>query len=274
MAILAGASLSISGLLMQTIFRNPLAGPYVLGISSGASLGVAITVLGASSLPFLAYFTGNWAVAISGVLGSGIVLIIVLSMASKVNDIMTILILGLMFGSGISAVVSILQYFSNSVILKNYILWTLGSLSSTTSSQIQILFPIIAITITATFFLSKTLNAMYLGEETAKSMGVNIKLTRLIIFSLTSVLTGLITAFCGPIGFIGIAIPHIARIFFKTANHNILIPGTIFMGAVLMLISDIISQVPGYNIIIPINSVTALIGIPVIFWIILKKKRI
>ncbi len=257
---------------MQTIFRNPLAGPYVLGISSGASLGVAITVLGASSLPILASLGGSWTIAISGVLGSGIVMIIILSMASKVNDIMTILILGLMFGSGISAIVSILQYFSGSAILKNYILWTLGSLSNTTNTQLQILLPIILSALIASFFLSKILNAMYLGEESAKSMGINIKRTRFIVFVLTSILTGLITAFCGPIGFIGIAIPHIARLYHKTANHNILIPGSILLGAVVMLVSDIISQVPGYNIILPINSVTALIGIPIIFFIILKRK--
>ncbi len=257
---------------MQTIFRNPLAGPYVLGISSGASLGVAITVLGAGSLPILASFSGSWSIAVSGVLGSGVVLIIILSMASKVNDIMTILILGLMFGSGISAIVSILQYFSGSAILKNYILWTLGSLSNTTSSQLQILLPIILLALLSTFFLSKILNAMYLGEESAKSMGINIRQTRFIVFMLTSILTGLITAFCGPIGFVGIAIPHIARLFHRTANHNILIPGSILIGAVIMLISDIISQVPGYNFVIPINSVTALIGIPIIFFIILKKR--
>ena len=179
-----------------------------------------------------------------------------------------------MFGSGISAIVSILQYFSNAAFLKNYVIWTLGSLSNTSNSQLYILFIIIFIGLIAAFFLSKILNTLYLGEEYAKTMGVNVKLARFFIFLITSVLTGIITAFCGPIGFIGIAIPHITRLFLKTANHKYLILGTILLGSLFMLISDIISQLPGSNSILPINSVTALIGIPVIIWVILRKKRI
>ena len=273
--ILAGAALSVSGLLMQTVFRNPLAGPYVLGISSGASLGVAILILGVGGIYSISAmsFLGSWSIAAAGIVGAAFVLFIILGVATRIDDIMTILILGIMFGSGISAIVSILQYFSNAAVLKNYVIWTLGSISSTSMSQIYIIAPLILLGLIISFLLSKVLNTMYLGEEYAKTMGVKIKLIRFVIFLITSVLAGLITAFCGPIGFIGIAIPHITRMILKTANHYYLMLGTILLGSTFMLISDIISQLPGSDSVIPINSVTALIGIPIIIWVIIKNMK-
>ena len=274
--IFAGAALSVSGLLMQTIFRNPLAGPYVLGISSGSSLGVAILILGVGGIYSISAmsFLGSWSVALAGIVGAGFVLFIILGVASRINDIMTILILGIMFGSGISAIVSILQYFSNAAVLKNYVIWTLGSISNISMSQLYIIAPLVLLGLIFSLLLSKVLNTLYLGEEYAKTLGVKIKLVRFIIFLITSVLTGLITAFCGPIGFIGIAIPHITRMILRTSNHYYLILGTILLGSVFMLVSDIISQIPGFDVIIPINSVTALIGIPVIIFIIIKNKKL
>ncbi|MBE9468935.1 MAG: iron ABC transporter permease [Bacteroidetes bacterium] len=275
-AVIAGAALSVSGLQMQTIFRNPLAGPYVLGISSGASLGVAILVLGFSSF-FTANqlnFMGNWAVVVSACIGSGLILFFILTLSFRISDIMTILILGILFGSAATAVVSILQYFSNESMLKAFIVWTMGSLGSVSHSQLNILLPCIVVGLLISLASTKILNAMLLGESYAKSMGVNIKTSRILVFISTSILAGTITAFCGPIGFIGIAVPHLTRILFKTTNHNFLIPGSILMGAIIMLISDIISRLPGYNTTLPINSVTALLGIPIVILIIVRKQKL
>jgi len=274
-ALLAGIALSISGLQMQTVFRNPLAGPYVLGISAGASLGVAILVLGFSSFFALGNLQnlGNWAIVIAACSGAALILLLILAVSFRVSDIMTILILGIMFGSATTALVSILQYFSTETMLKAFIIWTMGSLGSVSKMQLNILmFCVIFGTLTA-FLSSKMLNALLLGESYAKSMGLNIKLSRIIVFASTSILAGSVTAFCGPIGFIGIAVPHIARMTFKTSNHLYLFTGTVIIGASLLLISDVISQLPGYEKILPINSVTALLGIPVVIWIIIRKRK-
>ncbi|MBA7519929.1 Hemin transport system permease protein HmuU [subsurface metagenome] len=260
---------------MQTVFRNPLAGPYVLGISAGASLGVAILVLGFSSFFALGNLQnlGNWAIVIAACLGSALILLLILAVSFRVSDIMTILILGIMFGSATTALVGILQYFSTETMLKAFIIWTMGSLGSVSKMQLNILlFCVIVGTLTA-FLSSKMLNALLLGESYAKSMGLNIKLSRIIVFAGTSILAGSVTAFCGPIGFIGIAVPHIARMTFKTSNHLYLFTGTVIIGASLLLISDVISQLPGYEKILPINSVTALLGIPVVIWIIIRKRK-
>lgn len=267
-ALLAGAALSVSGLQMQTIFRNPLAGPYVLGISSGASLGVAILLLGFSTL-----MPGNWALAGAAWIGAGAILLLMLGVSMRVKDIMTVLILGIMFGSATSAVVSILQYFSNESLLKNYIIWTMGSLESVTGNKLYILIPSVLSGLIIALFSSKMLNVLLLGENYARTMGLNIRLSRFLVFLSTSLLAGSITAFCGPIGFIGIAVPHIARFLFKTANHHVLIPGSMIIGALIMLFSDIISQLPGYQNSLPINSVTALLGIPIVIWVIIKNQR-
>lgn len=274
-AIIAGIALSLSGLQMQTIFRNPMAGPYVLGISSGAGLGVALVVLGFSSgIGFGSlHATGNWLLVASAWAGAGSVMMIILFLSAKVRSIMTVLIIGMMLASGISAIVSILQYFSSETMLKAYVVWSMGSLGNLSQVQLNIM----AISVAAGVILSigsiKMLNALLIGENYASSSGLNITVARLIIFTCTSILTGSVTAFCGPIAFIGIAVPHIMRNLLRTSDHRILIPGTVFGGAIIMLISDILSQLPGSDNILPVNSVTSLIGIPVVIWIILRNNK-
>lgn len=274
-AIFAGFALSVSGLQMQTIFKNPLAGPYVLGISSGASLGVAIVVLGVSSIGIFNYlgFLSNWVIVIAAWLGSGLILLLIFAVSTRVKDIMTILILGIMFGSATTALVGILQYFSNETMLKAFIIWTMGSLGGVSVSQLYVLIPSILIGLLIAFVSVKMLNALLLGENYAKSMGLNIRLSRFLIFFSTSLLAGTITAFCGPIGFIGIAVPHLARMVFKTANHSVLLPGSMIIGGIVLLFSDIVSQLPGKESSLPINSITALVGIPIVIWIIVRKQK-
>ena len=274
-AVFTGAALSLSGLQMQTVFRNPLAGPYVLGISAGATLGVALFVLGFSSAFAFGIFssTGAWSLALVAWAGSFLVMLLVLYVSARVNDIMTLLILGILFTSAVTAVVSILQYFSNESMLKAFVIWTMGSLGSVTQSQLMVLAPAIAAGTFLAFLKIKDLNAFLLGEDYARSLGVSIKTSRVIIFLSTSLLAGTITAFCGPIGFIGIAVPHICRVIFKTANHLVLVPAVILTGSIVMLFSDIVSQLPGMQTTLPINSVTALIGIPVIIWMIVKNRK-
>ncbi|MFC2096289.1 iron chelate uptake ABC transporter family permease subunit [Bacteroidota bacterium] len=275
-ALIAGFALSVSGLQMQTVFKNPLAGPYVLGISAGASLGVALLVMGISTFTVVSQIgvLGNWSIVIAAWLGSGLILFLILIISVRVKDIMTILILGIMFGSATSAVVNILQYFSNESMLKAFIVWTMGSLGGVSLTQLKVLLPSVIIGLLITFVLIKILNAMLVGENYAKSMGLNIRLSRFLIFLSTSLLAGSVTAFCGPIGFIGIAVPHIARIVFKTANHKILLPGTMIIGGIVLLLSDIISQVPGSEKTLPINSITALVGIPIVIWIIIRNQKV
>jgi len=275
-ALIAGFALSVSGLQMQTVFKNPLAGPYVLGISAGASLGVALLVMGISTFSVVSQIgvIGNWSIVIAAWLGSGLILFLILIISVRVKDIMTILILGIMFGSATSAVVNILQYFSNESMLKAFIVWTMGSLGGVSLTQLKVLFPSVIIGLLITFMLIKILNAMLVGENYAKSMGLNIRLSRFLIFLSTSLLAGSVTAFCGPIGFIGIAVPHIARIVFKSANHKILLPGTMIIGGIVLLLSDIISQLPGSEKTLPINSITALVGIPIVIWIIIRNQKI
>ena len=274
-AILAGIALSISGLQMQTLFRNPMAGPYVLGLSSGASLGVAFIILGFSSnlSPDAIKGFGNWAIVASSWAGAGIVMILIMIISSRVKNIMTVLILGIMISSAIASVVSIMQYFSNETMLKTYIIWTMGSLGNLTASQLNVMLISVITGILISLLSVKMLNAQLLGEEYARSIGLDVKLSRIVIITGTSILTGTITAFCGPIGFIGIAVPHLARIIFRTADHKILIPATILTGAIVMLLSDIISQMPGSDNVLPVNSVTALIGIPVVIWVILRDQK-
>jgi iron complex transport system permease protein len=274
-ALFAGFALSVSGLQMQTVFRNPLAGPFVLGISAGASLGVALLVMGLSAFTVVSEIgvLGNWSVVTAAWLGSGLILFLILAVSARLKDIMTILILGIMFGSATSALVNILQYFSNESMLKAFIVWTMGSLGGVSLSQLNVLIPSVIIGLIISFLLIKILNAMLVGENYARSMGLNIRLSRIFIFFSTSLLAGTVTAFCGPIGFIGIAVPHIARIVFKTANHKILLPGTMIIGGIILLLSDIISQLPGYEKTLPINSITALVGIPIVIWIIIRNQK-
>ena len=274
-AILAGSALSVSGLQMQTVFRNPLAGPDVLGVSSGASLGVAMVVMGFGDFFVSAHFSylGSWVQIIAAWLGAGTVLLLVMFVSLRVRDIMTILILGILFGSAASAFVSILQYFSPQSLLKAFVIWSMGNLGSLTGVQLQVLSVSLAVGFLLTITTLKVMNALLLGETYSRSMGVNIKLTRLLVFLSTSLLSGSITAFCGPVAFIGIAVPHLARLIFGTANHYILVPASILLGSILMLLADIISQIPGSGMLLPINSVTALLGIPVVIWVIIYNRR-
>ncbi len=274
-AVAVGIGLSLSGLQMQTVFRNPMAGPDVLGISSGASLGVAFVILGFSSNLSAENISslGNWILVVAAWTGAGAIMLLIMAISSRVKDIMTILIIGIMLSSGISAVVTILQYFSNETMLKAYVIWTMGSLGNLTSGQLNVLLISLFAGIVLSFLSVKMLNALLLGENYAGSIGLNIRLARIIVFICTSILAGSVTAFCGPIGFIGIAVPHIVRILFKTSDHKILIPGTILAGGSLMLLSDIISQLPGSESVLPVNSVTSLIGIPVVIWVIFRNRK-
>jgi len=273
-ALLAGVALSVSGLQMQTVFRNPLAGPYVLGISSGASLAVALFAMG---FPILVAgglaWTGTWTVAVVAWAGSFLVMLLVLAVSARVNDNMTLLILGMLFSSGVGAVVNILQYYSNESVLKSFIVWTMGSLGSITGHQLYVVAPAVLAGVLLAFLKIKDLNAFLLGESYARSLGVRIGRSRLVIFAGASLLAGTITAFCGPIGFIGIAAPHLARVLFKSSNHLLLVPATLLTGANVMLLSDILSQLPGTGTTLPINSVTALLGIPVVIWMIVKNRK-
>ncbi len=274
-ALSVGVALSLSGLQMQTVFRNPMAGPDVFGLSSGASLGVAFVILGFSSnlAPDSVSGLGNWVLVAASWLGAGLVMLLIMAISTRVKDIMTILILGIMLSSGISAIVTIMQYFSNESLLKAYVIWTMGSLGNLTESQLKVLLISVSFGIILSLVSAKMLNAMLLGENYASSIGLNIRLARIVIFVCTSVLAGSVTAFCGPIGFIGIAVPHMVRLVFKTSDHKILLPGTILMGGTVMLISDIISQLPGSESVLPINAVTSLIGIPVVIWVIFRNRK-
>lgn len=274
-AVAAGCALSVSGLQMQTVFRNPLAGPYVLGISSGASLGVAIVVLGIASVG-LGSLTGlatSLTLAGAAWVGSMIILMVVLAVSIRVKDIMTILILGMMFGSAISALVSVLQFFSSESLLKAFVLWTMGSLASTAGMQLGVFLVAVSFGLLLSFLSFRVLDVLNLGEAHAKSVGLNILGSRILIFISTSLLAGSVTAFCGPIGFIGIAVPHVARIIFRSANHSILLPATALIGACMLLLCDIVSQLPGMNQTLPLNSITALLGIPIVVYVVFKNRK-
>ncbi|TYB77193.1 FecCD family ABC transporter permease [Bizionia myxarmorum] len=274
-AVLVGSGLGISGLLMQTLFRNPLAGPYVLGISSGASLGVALIILGAGIFGgvFATLLVSKWSVIIAASLGSFLVLSAVLIVSSKVRDTMAILIIGLMFGSITAAVVSVLSYFSSAEQLQQYIFWGFGSLGNLSWYELGIFFCVYCVGMILTIFSIKALNSLLLGENYAKSLGLNIKQSRLIIIIATSLLAGTITAFAGPIAFIGLAIPHMARQVFTTSNHKVLLPAVFLFGAIIMLICDSIAQLPTSDYTLPINAITSLIGAPVVIWLLVRKRK-
>lgn len=270
-AIFAGIGLSLSGLQMQTFFRNPLAGPFVLGISSGAGLGVAILMLAGSSFGIALNGLNSWAVAFAGVLGAGLILSAVSLVAWKVKDSMTLLIVGLMFGSAVSAVISVLSYFSGAEALKLFTVWSMGSLGALGWSQVGILSVIIALGSVPVLVSVKAYNALLLGEAYAKSMGIRTEKMRWLMIISTGLLTGGITAFCGPIAFVGIAVPHLARIVWKSSDHRILFPASALIGATLLLLCDAVGQLPGFASTLPINAVTSLIGAPIVIGLILKR---
>ena len=282
-AMLAGAALSVSGLQMQTLFRNPLAGPFVLGISSGASLGVAMAVLlagvavglgGSTTLLAGISLAGDTSLALSAILGSGLVLLLVMSVARRVQSGMTLLILGLMFGYTTSALVSVLIYFSVVERIQAYISWTFGSFGGVTWRQLQVMAPAILLGLAASHFLMKPLNALLLGETYALSLGLNVRRVRLGIIGSSAVLAGVVTAFCGPIGFLGIAVPHLCRSLLHTSDHRLLLPAVSLMGATLALGADIVAGLPGSQLTLPLNAVTALLGAPVVIWVILRQRNL
>lgn len=274
-AVLVGMGLSISGLLMQTLFRNPLAGPYVLGLSSGASLGVATVILGAALLPpFLAtLLLSSYGIILASSLGSFVVLLAVLAVSHRLRDTMAILIVGLMFGSLTSAIVGTLTYFSTAEQLQKFTFWSLGNLGNLSWTSISLLSICVAIGLLLSVFSIKPLNSLLLGENYAKSLGLNYKKSRLIIIFATSILAGSITAFAGPIAFIGLAVPHIAKLVFQTSKHTILFWSTILFGAIIMLICDSISQLPGSDFTLPINAVTSIFGAPIVIWLLIRKRK-
>ena len=269
MAILAGAALSVSGLQMQTLFRNPLAGPYVLGVSSGASLGVALFILGAPLLGI----KGGALMATLGTagaawIGAAAILVVVATVSKRIKDIMVILILGIMIDSGVSAIVQILQYLSNEEALKSFVIWTMGSLGDVTASQLWLLIPAVVVGILLSIAVIKPLNLLLLGESYARTMGLNIKSTRTVVFLATALLAGTVTAFCGPIGFVGLAVPHVARALFRDADHRVLMPASALCGAVVLLFCDLVSKI----LTLPINTITALLGIPIVIWVVVRNK--
>ncbi|HTG65212.1 MAG TPA: iron ABC transporter permease [Flavobacterium sp.] len=273
--VLVGIGLSISGLLMQTLFRNPLAGPYVLGLSSGASLGVAFTILGAGLLPpFLQEIVlSSYGIVLASTIGSSLVLVAVLLVSIRLRDTMTILIVGLMFGSLSSAIVGTLSFFSTAEQLQKFTFWSLGNLGNLSWTSIIILAVCVLTGLLLSVACIKPLNALLLGENYARSLGLNYNKARLIILFATSILAGSITAFAGPIAFIGLAVPHIAKLVFQTSNHTILFWSTLLFGAIIMLICDTISQVPGGEITLPINAVTSIFGAPIVIWLLLRKQK-
>ncbi|MEH2289173.1 iron ABC transporter permease [Nostoc sp.] len=274
-ATLAGAALGVSGLQMQTLFKNPLAGPFVLGISSGASLGVALVVLTVSATtPTLLADLGiisDFGLVIAASFGAASVLGMMLVVSRRVQDTMTLLILGLLFGYATSAIVSILLQFSSKERIQSYIMWTFGSFGGVTWKQLVVLIPVILLSLLGALLQSKSLNALLLGESYARSLGLTVQKSRFYIITSASILAGAITAFCGPIAFLGVAIPHLCRSLFNTSDHRILIPSVIIMGAILALIADFFSQLAVSQMVLPLNAVTALIGTPVVTWVILRR---
>ena len=261
-ALLAGAALSVSGLQMQTLFRNPLAGPYVLGISSGASLGVALVVL--------AGVGSSIGIAGAAWLGAALVLVVIAAVGHRIKDIMVILILGMMFSSGIGAVVQILQYLSKEEALKAFVVWTMGALGDVTLDQLAVLVPSIIAGLLLAVVTIKPLNLLLFGEEYAVTMGLNVRRSRGLLFLSTTLLAGTVTAFCGPIGFIGLAMPHVTRMLFRNSDHRILVPGSVLSGASVLLLCDLVSKL----FTLPINAITALLGIPIVVWVVLRNKSV
>ncbi len=274
-AILVGMGLALSGLLMQTLFRNPLAGPFVLGISSGASLGVAFLIMGSvflfGWLPFDPVNSVTLSIAAS--LGSFLVLLAVMLVSTKIRDTMALLIIGLMFGSITAAIVTLLSYFTNAEKLQRYIYWSFGSVGNLSWNQLPVLMAIILVGIILSIYSIKSLDALLLGEHYAQSLGVRIRPARYRIILATGLLAGGVTAFAGPIAFIGLAVPHLTRQIFDTTSHRILLPAVLIYGAILLLLCDTMAQLPTSAHVLPINAITSIIGAPVVIWLLIRKRR-
>ena len=276
-ALVAGAGLSISGLQMQTVFRNPLAGPSVLGISSGARMGVALVVLLSGSLGGVALskigFMGEIALSIAAVIGSLSVMALIVYVSQKVKGNVTLLIIGVMIGYVANAVIGVLKFFSVEEDIRAYVIWGLGSFARVSGNQMTLFVILMTILIPLSFLLIKTMNLMLLGDSYARNLGLNIKRARLLVITSAGVLTAIVTAYCGPIIFLGLAVPHLCRAIFQTSDHRILMPAVLFAGAALALICNLIARMPGFEGALPVNSVTALVGAPVVASVLFRKRK-
>lgn len=269
-AMIAGAALSVSGLQMQTLFRNPLAGPSVLGVTSGASLGAALFIIGIPMAGGISPLLSSFGVAGAAWLGAAAVMAVIVAVSRRIKDIMVILILGMMFSSGVSAVVQVLQYVSDESALKSFVIWTMGALGDVTYVQLALLAPVFVVGMILAVAAVKPLNLLLLGENYARTMGLDVKRSRTMIFLSTTLLAGSVTAFCGPIGFIGLAVPHVARDIFSSSDHRVLVPATVLTGASVMLVCDLLSKTMNF----PINTITSLLGIPIVVWVVIRNKNI
>lgn len=276
-ALVAGAGLSISGLLMQTVFRNPLAGPSVLGISSGASMGVAFVILLSGSLGGVALsrlgVVGEIALSVAAIAGALSIMALIVYVSQKVKGNVTLLIIGVMIGYVANAVIGVLKYFSVEEDIRAYVIWGLGSFSRVSGDQMMLFVCLMVVLIPLSFFLIKTLNLMLLGDGYARNLGLNIKRARMLVITAAGVLVAIVTAYCGPIVFLGLAVPHLCRAIFHTSDHRILMPACLFAGASLALICNLIARMPGFEGALPVNSVTALVGAPVVASVLFRKRK-
>ncbi len=276
-AMIAGAGLAVSGLQMQTVFHNPLAGPSVLGISSGASMGVAFVILLSGSIGGVALsrigIIGNVALTFSAIVGSFSIMALIVYVSQKVKGNVTLLIIGVMIGYVSNAVIGVLKFFSLEEDIRAYVIWGLGSFSRVSGDQMYLFILLMVILLPLSFLLVKTLNLLLLGESYARNLGLNIRRARLLVISSAGILTAVVTAYCGPIIFLGLAVPHLCRALFHTSDHRILMPTSLLMGAALALLCNLIARLPGFEGALPINSVTALIGAPVVVSVLFNKRR-
>lgn len=275
-ALVAGAGLAVSGLQMQTVFRNPLAGPSVLGVSSGASLGVAFVVLlsglGGTALSRLGY-VGEIALSLAAVVGALLVMALIVYVSQKVRGNVTLLIIGVMIGYVANAVIGVLKFFSVEEDIRAYVIWGLGSFARVSGDQMLLFVAIMAVLLPLSFLLIKTQNLMLLGDGYARNLGLNIKRSRLLVISCSGVLVAIVTAYCGPIMFLGLAVPHLCRGLFATSDHRVLMPASLLMGSALALVCNLIARMPGFEGVLPVNSVTALVGAPVVIWVLFRRRK-
>lgn len=275
-ALFAGAGISIAGLQMQSLFRNPLADTSILGINSGAGLGVALYIMSFTIIPGLSLYSGTadtWGVATAACIGSMLVLLLISAVAAWLRDMVSVLIVGVMVGFLASSFISILQFFSDNEMLKGYLIWSFGSVAGTTWRQLSLMIPIVSGGLFLSMLMPKYMNALNIGENYARSVGIHVERERIILIGITSIITGTITAFTGPIAFLGIAVPHFSRILLKSSDYRILLPGTMLCGALLMLVCDMITQVPGKGFVLPINAITSMIGAPVVIMTIARNRK-
>ena len=276
-AMMAGAGLAVSGLLMQTVFRNPLAGPSVLGISSGASLGVACVVLLSGSIGGVALsklgVIGEVTITLSAIIGSLLIMALIAFVAQKVRGNVTLLIMGVMIGYIANAIIGVLKFFSAEEDIRAYVIWGLGSFSRVSGGQTSVFILLMLVLLPLSFFLIKSLNLLLLGDSYAQNLGLNIKRARLLVIGCSGVLVAVVTAYCGPIVFLGLAVPHICRGLFHTANHAVILPASLLGGASLALLCNLIARMPGFEGALPVNSVTALVGAPVVMWVLFKRRK-